>query len=120
VERSWSDAAETAFASYPWRSDAEAARARQEAELVAFGAVVEVEDLPLAVRRHMRKKGEEAPRFVWRGEAWRDLRADFEKAVFSQALEKAKGNCAAAARSLKTTPRVVTYAARKYNLVPAT
>ena len=51
---------------YPWTSPAEKARAREEAELVAFGKDVECDDLPLAVRRWMKRQAR--PRHVWRGE----------------------------------------------------
>ena len=49
MARSWSEAAAAALASYPWSDDLEKARAKEEAELVSFGACVEVEDLPLVV-----------------------------------------------------------------------
>ena len=116
MERSWSEAALAAFDAYPWRSEDERRRAREEAELVAFGAAVEVSDLPIAVRRFAGRARAAAQRFVWKGEAWADISAEFEKAVFGQALEKSRGRYAAAARLLKTTPRVVAYAAHKHGL----
>lgn len=116
MERSWSEAAGAAFDAYPWRTEDEKRKARAEAEMVAFGAEVEVEDLPIAVRRFARRAAKAQPRFVWRGEAWRDISAEFERAIFSQALAQAGGGIAAAARLLKTTPRVVAYAARKHGI----
>lgn len=115
MERSWSDAARAAFDAYPWRSDGEKRKARAEAEMVSFGAEVEVVDLPLAVRRFARK-GAPQQRFVWKGEAWSDISAEFERAVFGQALAQANGSIAAAARLLKTTPRIVAYAVKKHDL----
>ena len=47
MERSWSEAALAALDAYPWRSEDERRRAREEAELVAFGAEVEVVDKPV-------------------------------------------------------------------------
>ena len=52
-------------------------RAREEAELVAFGAAVEVSDLPIAVRRFAGRARAAAQRFVWKGEAWADISAEF-------------------------------------------
>ena len=116
MERNWSDAALAALDAYPWHTDDEKRKARAEAEMVAFGEEVEMQDLPLAVRRFARNTSHER-RFAWKGEAWADISAEFEKAIFGQALDKAKGNIAAAARLLKTTPRVVSYALRKHRLV---
>jgi len=116
VERNWSEAALAAFDAYPWRSEDERRRAREEAELVSFGDAVDVSDLPLCVRRMARRTVAEGPRFAWKGEPWAELSAEFERAVFGQALEKAGGSVAAAARLLKTTPRIVGYAARKHGL----
>lgn len=116
MERNWSDAARVAFDAYPWRTEDEKRKARAEAEMVAFGAEVEIQDLPLAVRRFLRNSSH-GQRFAWKGEAWADISAEFERAVFGQALAKANGNVAAAARLLKTTPRIVSYAARKHRLI---
>ena len=44
MERNWSEAALAAFDAYPWRSEDERRRAREEAELVAFGADATGED----------------------------------------------------------------------------
>ncbi len=117
MERSWSEAAAAALDAYPWRDPRERARAREEAELVAFGACVEVGDLPLPVRRWLRaRSGGPFAGWVWRGESWKALTEGFERAVLAQALAAHGGFAAKAARALKTTPRVVAYKARKYGL----
>ena len=99
---------------YPWENPADKARAAREAELVSFGEAVEVADLPLAVRRWAAKRPQ--PRFVWNGETWQDLVGAFEKAILEQVLEQAHGNISAAARLLKTTPRVISYKAKKHGV----
>ena len=117
MARSWSEAAEAALESYPWPDGQEKARAKEEAELVSFGACVEVEDLPLAVRKWLRGRSQGPfDGWIWRGESWKDLTEGFEKAVLAQALERNGGFAAKAARALRTTPRVVSYKARKYGL----
>ena len=118
MARSWSEAAASALASYPWRNPQEQARAREESELVAFGEQVEVDDLPLAVRRWLRTRGSgPMTGWTWRGESWRELTEGFEKRILEQALRANGGKAAAAARALQTTPRVVAYKARKYGLL---
>ena len=99
---------------YPWRNPTDKARAAREAELVSYGEAVEVADLPLAVRRWAAKRPQ--PRFVWNGESWQDLVGAFEKAILEQVLEQAHGNISAAARLLKTTPRVISYKAKKHGV----
>lgn len=117
MERSWSDAAAAAFKAYPWRAEQERERARQEAELVAFGECVEVDDLPIAVRKWLRRRTDGLfSGWTWKGESWRTLIEGFEKAILSQALAANGGNGTAAARALGTTARVVAYKARKYGL----
>jgi len=111
VERSWSDEARAAFAAYPWPSERERTRARRETELVSGGERVELEDLPLAVRRHAQRS-----RYTWHGESWRAAVDAFERAILSQALAAHAGRVASTARALKTTPRVVAYAARRLGL----
>lgn len=112
MARNWSDAARSALDAYPWASPAEKANARAEAELVAFGDRVECDDLPLAVRRWLRR----GTAYVWRGETLADATAAFERAIIGQALTASGGNLSAAARALGTTPRVVAYKARKRGL----
>ena len=114
MARSWSSEARAALDAYPWTSPAEKAKARAEAELVAFGHDVECDDLPLAVRRWMRRQAR--PRHVWRGETLKEATAAFEAEIISQALAASGWNMAAAARALGSTPRIVAYKARKYNL----
>lgn len=116
MERSWSDAARAALESYPWRSSADKARAREDAERVSFGAAVEVEDLPLEVRRWRRSRSGFPSGWVWKGESWKELTEGFERQILAQALERSGGFVARAARALDTTPRVVAYKARKYGL----
>jgi DNA-binding NtrC family response regulator len=118
VERSWSREASEALDAYPWTSPAEKAKARAEAELVSFGAEVECDDLPLAVRRWLKRQAR--PRHVWRGETLKAATAAFEADIISQALAAHGGNMAAAARALGSTPRIVAYKARKYNLKQTT
>ena len=103
---------------YPWASPAEKAKARAEAELVAFGKDVECDDLPLAVRRWLKRQAR--PCHVWRGETLKAATAAFEADILTQALAAHGGNVAAAARALGSTPRIVAYKARKYNLKPTT
>ena len=114
MARSWSSEAQNALDAYPWSSAAEKAKAREEAELVAFGQDVECDDLPLAVRRWLKRQAR--PRHLWRGETLREATAAFEAEIISQALASHGGNIAAAARALGSTPRIVAYKARKYNL----
>ncbi len=116
MERSWSRAAREALDLYPWASPAEKERAREEAELVAFGKDVECDDLPLAVRRWL--AGRRRPRHEWRGESLKDATAAFEADIISQALAASGGNVAAAARALSSTPRIVSYKMRKYGVKP--
>ena len=116
MERSWSDAALAAFDAYPWRSPKDKAKAKAEAELVAFGDDVELDDLPLAVRQWLRRNRVDKRNYVWRGESWKTLTEGFEKDIMAQALASNGGNIAATARVLKTTPRIVAYKARKYRL----
>ena len=112
--RSWSSAAQAALDAYPWASPAEKAKARAEAELVAFGKDVECDDLPLAVRRWLKRQAR--PRHVWRGETLKAATAAFEADIISQALAAHGGNMTAAARALGSTPRIIAYKAGKYNL----
>lgn len=117
MERSWSDAAAAAFEAYPWRTGLEKEHARREAELVAFGECVEMDDLPIAVRKWLRRRTDGPfAGWAWRGESWRALTEGFEKTLLSQALAANGGNGTAAARALGTTARVVAYKARKYGL----
>ena len=118
MARSWSSAARAALDAYPWASPAEKEKARAEAELVAFGADVECDDLPLAVRRWLKRQAR--PRYVWRGETLKAATAAFEADILSQALAAHGGNVAAAARALGSTPRIVAYKIRKYNLKQTT
>ena len=117
MERSWSDAARAALDAYPWKSPRDKAKAAEEAELVAFGECVEVDDLPLGVRQWLRRSRPSAARYEWHGESWKTLTEGFERAILAQALAASGGNVAAAARSLKTTPRIVAYKARKHGLL---
>ena len=114
MARSWSSEAQAALDAYPWTSPAEKAKAREEAELVAFGKDVECDDLPLAVRRWLKRQAR--PRHVWRGETLKAATAAFEADIISQALAAHGGNMAAAARALGSTPRIIAYKAGKYNL----
>ena len=117
MARSWSEDARSALDSYPWSDDREKARACEEAELVAFGAQVEVDDLPLPVRRWLRGPAQgPLSGWIWRGESWKELTEGFERTILEQALLRNGGFAAKAARALKTTPRVVSYKARKYGL----
>ena len=116
MERSWSDAARAALDAYPWKSPQDKAKAVEESELVAFGERVEVDDLPLGVRQWLRRNASGKVRYEWRGESWKELTEGFERAILAQALAASGGNIAAAARALKTTPRIVAYKARKYGL----
>ena len=103
---------------YPWACPAEKEKAREEAELVAFGENVECDDLPIVVRRWLKRQVR--PRYAWHGESLKAATAAFEAAILSQALAAHGGNVAAAARALGSTPRIVAYKARKYNLKPKT
>ena len=118
MERSWSEAARAALDAYPWRDPLEKAKAREEAELVSFGACVEVGDLPLPVRQWLRarSKAESVAGWTWKGESWKELTEGFERKILEQALAAHDGFASKAARALKTTPRVVSYKARKYGL----
>ena len=115
MARNWSEEARAALDAYPWKNPADNARAEREAELVSFGEAVEVADLPLAVRWWAAKRLQ--PRYVWNGESWQDLVGAFEKAILEQVLERAHGNISAAARLLKTTPRVISYKAKKNGVI---
>ena len=128
MERSWSDAARAALDAYPWKNPADKARAAREAELVSFGKAVEeselvafgerveVDDLPLGVRQWLRRNASGKARYEWHGESWKELTEGFERAILAQALAASGGNLAATARALKTTPRIVAYKAKKYEL----
>ena len=117
MAKSWSEAAWAALGSYPWTNPRDRMQAQEEAELVSFGACVEVEDLPLPVRQWLRGQTRTAtPGWVWNGESWKTLTERFEKTILRQALEQNGGFAAKAARALKTTPRIVSYKARKYGL----
>ena len=116
MARSWSDAARAALDAYPWQDPREKAKAAAEAELVAFGEAVECDDLPLAVRQWLRRQKLETPGYVWQGESWEAATRGFERNLLAQVLAANGGNCAAAARALRTTPRIVSYKARKYGL----
>lgn len=92
-----------------------------EAELVAFGEQVEVDDLPLPVRRWLKAaSADTAPGWTWRGQSWDELTSGFERMVLEQVLKLHGGNIAATARALATTPRVVAYKAAKYRLATRT
>ncbi len=118
MERSWSEAALAALDAYPWKDPRGKARARVEAELVSFGERVEVDDLPLPVRRWLKARAAgPCAGWVWNGESWKELTEGFEKMVLAQALAAHDGFAAKAARALRTTPRVVSYKARKYGLL---
>lgn len=117
MAKHWSEAASCVFEAYPWTNDLERSRAREESELVAFGAFVEVDDLPLSVRRWASRQKAAHACYEWKGESLESATRAFEQAILSQALERAKGNVAAAARALRTTPRIVAYKARKQGLI---
>ena len=70
------------------------------------------------VRRWLKRQVR--PRYAWHGESLKAATAAFEAAILSQALAAHGGNVAAAARALGSTPRIVAYKARKYNLKPKT
>ena len=89
MARNWSEDARAVLDAYPWKNPADKARAAREAELVSFGEAVE---------------------------SWQDLVGAFEKAILEQVLERAHGNISAAARLLKTTPRVISYKAKKHGV----
>ena len=55
-----------------------------------------------------------------RGETLREATAAFETDILSQALAAQGGNIAAAARALGSTPRIVAYKIRKYDIKPIT
>ena len=114
MARSWSSEAQEALDAYPWKSPGEKAKAKADAELVSFGEEVECEDLPLPVRKWLARR--DRPRYVWRGESLRSATAAFEREILSQALAAHGGNMAAAARALGSTPRIVAYKIRKYNI----
>ena len=114
MARSWSDAARALLDAYPWKNAADKARAVREAELVSFGECVEPDDLPIAVRRWAAKRPR--PKYAWNGESWQALMEGFQKAILAQVLARTGGNASAAARLLKTTPRVVAYTARRLGL----
>ena len=116
MERSWSDAALAALDAYPWRSPKDKAKAKAEAELVAFGEQVETDDLPLAVRQWLRRRDGAKQGFVWRGESLKELTERFESEIIAQALAANGGNVAATARALNSTPRIVAYKAKKHGL----
>ena len=118
MARSWSSEAQAALDAYPWACPAEKEKAREEAELVAFGENVECDDLPIVVRRWLKRQVR--PRYAWHGESLKAATAAFEAAILSQALAAHGGNVAAAARALGSTPRIVAYKVRKYNLKPKT
>ena len=116
MERSWSDTARAALDAYPWKNPQDKAKAAEESELVAFGDCVEVDDLPLGVRQWLRRNASGKARYEWHGESWKELTEGFERAILAQALAANDGNLAATARALKTTPRIVAYKTRKYEL----
>ena len=116
--RSWSNTAVEVLDSYPWRNAVEKDKARAEAELVSFGEQVEIGDLPLFLRQWwMSRRQTSEGRYQWQGESWEEATMTFETAILSQVLAAQNWNVAAAARALKTTPRIVRYKARKYGLI---
>ena len=118
MARSWSDTAQAALDAYPWTHETEKEKAREEAELVSFGPQIELEDLPLPLRRWWKaRKPVSAFRHPWNGESWKDATTAFERDILAQALAASGGNVAAAARALRTTARVVGYKGRKYGLI---
>jgi len=117
VAASWSDEAAAAFEAYPWPDAREKARAHLECEAVSTEACVSFEDLPAAVRRWFRTRAvNPLAGWTWKGESWKSLTEGFERAILEQALAACDGFAAKAARALGTTPRVVSYKARKYGL----
>jgi len=50
----------------------------------------------------------------------KDRIADLERTLIAEALENAHGNLSAAARALRTTPRILAYKARNLSLLPPT
>ncbi len=117
MAKAWSEAAKAAIAAYEWKCPRDRERAIAESELVAFGEMVEVEDLPLALRQWLRRRQAQGAKFVWRGESWKELVDGFERSILSQALAANGGGFAATARALKTTARVVAYKAKALGLV---
>lgn len=117
MAKSWSEVASRVFEAFPWTNDLEKSRAREESELVAFGASVEIDDLPLPVRRWASRQKSARACYEWKGESLESATRAFEQAVLSQAFEQTKGNVAATARALQTTPRIVAYKARKLGLI---
>ena len=67
-------------------------------------------------RQWLRRNASGKARYEWPGESWKELTEGFERAILAQALAANGGNLAATARALKTTPRIVAYKTRKYEL----
>ncbi|MCX7590356.1 MAG: sigma-54 dependent transcriptional regulator, partial [Kiritimatiellae bacterium] len=92
----------------------------ERAVLVCDGPVILLRHLPLSVRSALPHVGAASSGMSGgTGEASYESRmASFEREILSEALRSSRGNVAAAARILKTTPRIVAYRARRLGLEP--
>lgn len=125
---------------YPWPGNVrELENCMERALLLAMGDVITADNLPATLRQaapgsdlralslvsrgpgtlESRSLGTLEPQRlpVWHeGDALEDLVGAYEKEILSQALAAHGGRIAAAARSLRSTPRIVGYKAKKYGL----
>ena len=121
--KNWSDKAIEIFEAYPWASEVERESALRETELVSFGEIVEVGDLPLRVRSSAARSAKKMPlvetvaNAAWKGESLEEAVAALEKNILAQVLEKNGWNVTATAKDLKTTARIVSYKMKKYAML---
>ena len=90
----------------------------ERAVLLAEGEVIRPEFLPSSIQMVDEPKTTEAgtmPILV-EGSALSDMVESYEKALLSEALRKTHGNISAASRLLLSTPRIVSYKVKQYNL----
>lgn len=111
----WSESAKEAFDLYPWPSAEEKHRFLASLEATIGFDEVRLSDLPISVRRNFADK--RTPSTCWKGRSWDEINDEFQRQLLSQVLDHFKGNIAVTARALNTTPRVISYNARRLGVI---
>jgi len=90
----------------------------ERAVLLSEGEVIRSEDLPASIQLPGESDSHDVsslPKLV-DGASLSDMVESYEKSILDEALKLNRGNIAATARQLRSTPRIVSYKAKQYSL----
>jgi len=106
--------------SYSWPGNVrELEIAIQFACTVAHDSILQFSDLPPALQKHLRSESPVPPDpSNTRGKSLQQAVEDFERDFIVQALSRARGNMAQAARDIETTARILRYKVKQYGIDP--